>query len=126
MKRGELYLVQRPTSRDPRKQRVFVVVSRQVLLDSTFSSVICAPVYSRHDGIHTQVDVGTDEGLKHESSIHCDDLMSLPRASLTNFVGSLSPARIALLDRALAFAIGLTSRTFQDDILNNVPVIEEK
>jgi mRNA interferase MazF len=113
VRRGELYLVQHPTSRDPRKQRVFVVVSRQLLLDSTFSSVICAPVYSRRDGIHTQVDVGTDKGLKHESSIHCDELMSLSRASLTNFVGSLSPARLALLDRALAFAVGLTSRTFQ-------------
>lgn len=29
-----------------------------------------------------------DEGLKHESSIHCDELMSLSKASLTNYVGS--------------------------------------
>jgi mRNA interferase MazF len=116
VKRGELYLVQHPSSRDPRKQRVFVVVSRQLLIDSTFSSVVCAPVYSRRDGIHTQVDVGLEEGLKHDSSIHCDEIMSLTKASLTNFVGSLSPAGIALLDRALAFAMGLTSRTFRDGV----------
>jgi mRNA interferase MazF len=113
VKRGEFYLVQHPSSRDPRKQRVFVVVSRQLLVDSTFSSVVCAPVYSRRDGIHTQVDVGIDEGLKHESSIHCDEIMSLPKTSLTNFVGALSPAKVALLDRALAFALGLTGRTFK-------------
>jgi len=34
--------------------------------------------------------------------------MSLPKAYLTQFVGSLSPAKLALLDRALAFAVGLT------------------
>ena len=108
MRRGELYLVQHPSSRDPRRQRVFVIVSRQLLLDSAFSSVICAPVYTRRDSLHTQVDVGVEEGLKHESSIHCDELMSLPKSSLSNFIGSLSPAKLALLDRALAFAVGLT------------------
>ena len=113
MRRGELYLVQHPSSRDPRRQRVFVIVSRQVLVESTFSSVVCAPVYTRRDGLHTQVDVGVDEGLKHDSSVHCDELMSLPKGSLTNFVGSLSPAKLALLDRALAFALGLTASVME-------------
>ena len=89
MRRGELYLVQNPSSRDPRRQRVFVVVSRQLLVNSSFSTLICAPVYTRRDGLHTQVDIGIDEGLNHESSIHCDELMSLPKGSLTSFVGSL-------------------------------------
>ena len=78
MKRGEFYLVCKPGSQDPRKQRVFVIVSRQTLADSRFSTLICAPVYSRHDGLSTQVPVGTAEGLKKESSIHCDELVSLP------------------------------------------------
>jgi mRNA interferase MazF len=90
-----------------------VVVSRQLLLDSSFSSVVCAPVYSRRDGLHTQVNIGIEEGLKNESSIHCDELRSLPKASLTNLIGSLSPAKQALPDRALAFALGLMSETFQ-------------
>jgi mRNA interferase MazF len=107
VRRGELYLVQHPSSRDPRRQRVFVIVSRQLLIDSSFSSVVCAPIYTRRDGLHTQVDVGIDEGLKHESSVHCDELMSLPKSTLTNFIGTLPPAKQALLDRALAFAVGL-------------------
>jgi hypothetical protein len=32
VKRGELYLVRKPGAQDPRKQRVFVVVSRQALV----------------------------------------------------------------------------------------------
>jgi mRNA interferase MazF len=107
LKRGEVYLVQHSTSRDPRRQRAFVIVSRQLLLDSSFSTVVCAPVYTRRDGLHTQVEVGVDEGLKHDSSVHCDELMSLPKGSLTQYLGSLSAARLVQLDRALAFALEL-------------------
>jgi hypothetical protein len=38
VKRGEFYLVCKPGSQDPRKQRVFVIVSRQALADSRFST----------------------------------------------------------------------------------------
>jgi mRNA interferase MazF len=61
---------------------VFVVVSRQVLIDSKFSTVVCAPVYSAYHGLSTQVLVGIEQGLKHDSSIHCDDLVSLPKSVL--------------------------------------------
>jgi len=85
--RGELFLVKKPGSGDPKRQRVFAVVSRQPLIASQFSTVICAPVYSRHDGLSTQIAVGPDEGLKRESSIHCDELVSLQKSLLTHYVG---------------------------------------
>jgi mRNA interferase MazF len=81
VRRGELYRVYKPSALDPKRYRVFVVVSRQILIDSRFSTVICAPVYSSFDGLSTQVPVGTDQGLKHESSIHCDELVSIPKFS---------------------------------------------
>ena len=40
MNRGELYRVTHPSAHDPKKYRVFVIVSRQTLIDSRFSSVI--------------------------------------------------------------------------------------
>lgn len=107
MKRGEFFLVKKPGTDDPRKQRVFIVVSRQVLIDSRFSTVTCAPVYSRHDGLSTQVPVGVPEGLKKDSSIHCDELLSLPKPMLTNYVGYLGDHRINELDTALAIALDL-------------------
>jgi mRNA interferase MazF len=108
MNRGELYLVRKPGSADPRKRRVFVVVSRQVLLESRHSTVICAPVYSVRSGLSTQVDVGPESGLKHESAIHCDELVSLDKNLLTEFVGSLSAAQVDELNRALSIAVGLS------------------
>jgi mRNA interferase MazF len=86
MKRGELYLVSDPAG-DPKKQRVFVIVSHQQLIDSRYSTVICAPVYSNGEGLATQVAVGLDEGLKHESWIACDNLASIRKSQLTRYVG---------------------------------------
>ncbi len=106
MKRGELYRVAHP-SNDPKKFRVFVIVSRKALIDSRFSTVICAPIYTTHDGLASQVAVGVDEGLKHESSIHCDGLVSLPKSALRNYIGMLPPDKLAAVDYALRVALDL-------------------
>jgi mRNA interferase MazF len=106
MKRGELYLVANP-SNGPKRQRVFVVVSHQGLIDSNFSTVVCAPVFSRGASLQTQISVGQEEGLKHDSWIMCDNLTSIAKNLLTNYVGSLSPAKLRQLNRSLAFALDL-------------------
>ena len=107
MKRGELYRVVHPSAKDPKKFRVFVVSSRQVLIDSRFSTVICAPVYTSYDGLATQVPVGIEEGLKYDSSIHCDELVSLPKSVLTNFIGNLPLKKLEALDEALRIALDI-------------------
>ena len=107
MRPGELYRVSKPPSKDPKRSRVFVVISRQVLIDSRFSTAICAPVYSRFDGLATQVPIGVEEGMQHESAIHCDGLVSLPKSLLANFVGTLSPSKWEALDSALEIALDL-------------------
>lgn len=108
MRRGELYRVYKGSPHDPRKFRVFVIVSRQVLIDSKFSTLICAPVFSAYDGLSTQVPVGVDDGLKHDSSIHCDELISIPKSALSHFIGSLSFLKIQELDEALKAALSLS------------------
>jgi mRNA interferase MazF len=106
MKRGELYGVRRPPS-DPKPARVFVVVSRQPLIDSTYSTVICAPIFTHWHGLPTQVAVSSAEGLKHESAIQCDGLMSLDKTRLSDYVGELSPSKLRELDNALLAALGI-------------------
>lgn len=107
MRRGELYRVRRPPG-DPRPARVFTIVSRQALIDSAFSTLVCAPVFSERGGLPTQVPVGAAEGLKHESAILCDGLVSIEKLRLSDFVGALAPAKLRELDKALAAALALT------------------
>ena len=104
-----MYRVRHPGGADPRRSRVFVIVSRQAVIESRFSSVICAPVYSAYHGLSSQVAVGVDQGLKHDSAVHCDELVSLPKSILTDYIGSLSSSKIAELNRALSVALDLQS-----------------
>ena len=106
MRRGEIYRVHHPSD-DPKLYRSFVVVSRQILIDSRFPTVVCAPIVTRGHGFSTQVSVGIEEGLKHESWILCDNLVSLRKVQLTRFVGSLARSKISELDRALKMALAL-------------------
>ncbi|HXC31043.1 MAG TPA: type II toxin-antitoxin system PemK/MazF family toxin [Verrucomicrobiae bacterium] len=106
MKRGELYRVRKPTG-DPKQHRIFAIVSRPALVESRFSTVVCAPVFSRGEGLATQVAIGPEEGIKHPSWIMCDNLVSIRKSDLADYVGSLSDAKLAELSNALKIALDL-------------------
>jgi mRNA interferase MazF len=52
-------------------------------------------------------DVGPEDGLKHDSSIHCDALVSQPKPVLNDYIGGLEPVRLRALDQALRVALAL-------------------
>jgi len=114
VKRGELYRVREPGGGDPRSSRVFAVISRQATIDSGWETVVCVPVFSARHGLSTQVAVGIEEGLKHESALYCDALVSLPKPRLTNFVGALSATKLRELDRALVAALEIDVESLFD------------
>jgi len=107
MKRGELYRVSSGSKTDTKKQRVYVIVSRQELIDSSYSTLICAPVYTNYEGLSTQIQVGINEGLKHHSAIRCDELISIVKTRLTDYVGILSEEKLLELWYALSIALGI-------------------
>jgi mRNA interferase MazF len=100
-----LYRVYRGSKHDPKDFRVFLVVSRQLLIDTQFSTVICAPVYTKYGGLPTQIEIGTDEGLKHDSAVYCDELVSLPKIMLTDYIGILSDDKMEEVNTALRTAL---------------------
>jgi mRNA interferase MazF len=106
MTRGDLFRILH-ASGDSKKARVFVIVSRGDLVDSAFSTVICAPVYSERRGLSTEVYVGAGEGLKHDSAILCDALVSLEKARFTRYVGSLGYQKLTELRNALRIALDI-------------------
>ncbi|HZL98533.1 MAG TPA: hypothetical protein VFB91_07525, partial [Terriglobales bacterium] len=66
-----------------------------------------APVSTSHHGLSTQVAIGIEAGLKHESSIHCDEMVSLPKSVLTNYAGTLPFKKTQGLDKSLCIALDL-------------------
>jgi mRNA interferase MazF len=107
LRRGEIYRVRHPQRSDPEKSRCFAVVSRQDLLDSKANRVLCAPINTSGIGLSTEVEVGADEGLKHDSVINCDQITRLEKSMLTDHIGTLSLAKLKQLRSALAVALDI-------------------
>ncbi len=108
MKRGEIYRTRERVSERGSKPGFYVVVSRNFIAShEDISTVICAPVYSEVLGLSTEVVLGPEDGLPHVSAVRCDFLTLMFKSKLTHFVGTLSPVKIAALNRALAYALEL-------------------
>ena len=105
LRRGDLYRVKRPGGADPKSHRVFVIVGRQASVSSNYRTAICAPIVSQPGGTAVEVAVDETHGLKHHSFIQCDGLTSVPKALLTDYIGSLDAVTLAALDRALVLAV---------------------
>lgn len=108
MKRGEIYRTRERVPERGDKPGFYVIVSRTFIANyEDVSTVICAPVYSEVLGLTTEVVLGPEDGLPRTSAIRCDFLTLLFKTKLTHFVGTLSPAKITALNRALAVALEL-------------------
>lgn len=113
MERGELYRVRNPRN-DTRPARTFLVVNRQDFLYTSHSTVTCVPVYSRAEGLSTEVAIGPGEGMKYTSFLRCDELTGMQRSLLRDFVGSLSPEKLREVNRALAIALDIDPDDLDD------------
>jgi mRNA interferase MazF len=110
--RGEIYRIRDRASERGGKPGFYVVVSRQFIAENDdVSTVICAPVYSEVLGLSTEVVLGAADGLPHQSALRCDFLALMFKRKLTTFVGTLSSAKLAELDGALATALDLCPTT---------------
>ncbi len=100
--RGEIWLY---TFKPPEKRRPVVILTRQSVLPLLRTAVV-APVTSNIRGLPSEVPVGVDEGLKHNSVVNLDWVQTVEQRHLTHYVGSLGETRMAQVCRALVIATG--------------------
>jgi len=106
--RGEIYRTRERVPERGGKPGFYVVVSRNFIArHEDVSTVICAPVYGTILGLSTEVVLGPGEGLPRPCAARCDFLTLMFKTRLTGFVATLSPAKLAELNRALAQALEL-------------------
>jgi mRNA interferase MazF len=87
------------------KRRPVLILSRQEVVP-LLHTVIVAPVTSARRGAPSEVAVGPNEGLKHDSAVNLDHVQTVERARLVAYVGSLDAAQMRRVCRALAVATG--------------------
>jgi mRNA interferase MazF len=82
-----------------------LVLARQEAIE-LLHTVLVAPITSTLRGAPSEVVVGPDEGLQHESAVNLDCVQAVERARLVGYIGSLPPAKLRAVCRALAIATG--------------------
>lgn len=58
-------------------------------------------------GLPTEVAIGPEHGLGHESVVNCDNLATLPKGAFASRRGRLDPTGLARLEAALRVALDL-------------------
>src|SRR5262245_25016664 len=105
---GEIYRTKARISERGGKPGFYVVVSRDFVAEnSDISTVVCAPVYTEILGIRSEIVIGREDGLPHDSSVRCDFLMLMFKERLTTLVTTLGAVKMKELARALQYALQL-------------------
>lgn len=102
VKRGDIWLY---AFAKPDKKRPVLVISRPSVIP-LLHTVMVAPITSAIHGVPSEVLVGTQHGLKHESAVNLDHVQTVDRSRLTQFIGHLGDEVMAEVCQALAAATG--------------------
>jgi mRNA interferase MazF len=100
--RGEIWLY---LFSAPDKQRPVLVLSRQKAI-ALLHTVLVAPITSTSHGAPSEVPVGLEEGLKHDSVINLDQVQTVDQKKLHQFIGTVGAQKMDDVCRALRIATG--------------------
>jgi mRNA interferase MazF len=103
LRRGEVWWANLP---GPAGRRPVVLLSRDHAY-AVRALVTVAPVTTRVRGIPVEVPLGKAEGLPRDCVANLDGVTTIAKSCLEGRVGTLARAKVAVLDRALKFALGL-------------------
>jgi mRNA interferase MazF len=103
MRRGEVWWARLPA---PAGRRPVVLLSRDEAY-AVRELVTAAPLTTWIRGIPTEVALERDDGLPRRCAVNLDSATTIPKRLLTERLTVLGPARVAAVDRALRFGLGL-------------------
>ena len=88
------------------KSRPVLVLTRE-LVRPHLNRVTVAPITTTIRGLSTEVSVGIANGLSRESVVSCDNVVTVPKATLGRQIGYLFPAQEEALTEAMLAAFDL-------------------
>jgi mRNA interferase MazF len=104
MRRGEVWWAELPP---PAGRRPVVLLSRNEAY-AVRELVTIAPLTTRVRRIPTEVELSRGDGVDRRCVVNLDTLTTIPKRSLATRLTTLAPGKLAAVDRALRFALGLS------------------
>lgn len=106
MQRGEVWWADLPA---PAGQRPVLLLSRNEAY-AVRDLVTVAPLTTRIRQIPSEVLLGVEEGLPKRCVANLDTITTIPKATLSRRIAALPPAKLAAVESAIGFALGLQPR----------------
>lgn len=103
MHRGEVWWAELPP---PAGRRPVVLLSRDAAY-RVRTSITVGLVTRTIRSIPVEVPLGPDEGMPQECVVNLDEILTIPKARLTERITTLSPQKITAVARAVVFALDL-------------------
>ena len=103
MKRGEVWWANLPK---PVGRRPVLLLSRNAAY-AVRASVTVAPVTRTVYEIPVEVRLGPEDGMPANCVINLDNIVTIPKQNLDRSLTTLTPEKLALVERAIKFALEL-------------------
>jgi mRNA interferase MazF len=103
MRRGEIRWATLPP---PQGDRPVLLVSRDGAIERR-TRVTVAPLTRRIRGLPVEVVLSRNDGVPQESAVNLDEIMTVPKATITNLITQLSDLKMAEVATAIRFAMAL-------------------
>jgi mRNA interferase MazF len=103
VRRGEVWWAELPA---PAGRRPVVLLSRDEAY-AVRELVIVAPLTTRIRRIPTEVVLGRADGVPRRCVVNLHTIATIPKQTLTRRLTALAPEKLAAVERALRFAVGL-------------------
>ena len=103
MQRGEIWWADLPR---PSGRRPVLLLSRDGAYDVR-NFVIMSPLTTRRRGLRTEVILGPEVGLPHESVVNLDVIITERKGCLMERIGSMRSGQLRAVDEAIHFSLGL-------------------
>jgi mRNA interferase MazF len=103
VRRGEVWWAELPS---PIGRRPVVLLSRDVAY-TVRTSVTVAIVTRVARNIPVEVPLGPEDGMPQQCVVNLDDILTIPKARLTERITMLSPEKITAVARAVIFGLDL-------------------
>ena len=103
MRRGEVWWAELPP---PIGRQPVVLLSRDVAY-RVRTSITIGIVACTTRNIPVEVPLGKEDGMPQQCVVNLDDILTIPKAGLTERITTLSPQKMPAVARAIIFALDL-------------------
>ena len=103
MRRGEVWWADLP---QPTGRRPVVLLSRDAAY-RVRTSITVGVVTRTARAIPVEVPLGPEDGMPQQCVVNLDDILTIPKARLTERITTLSPQKMTAVARAIIFALDL-------------------